>query len=79
MGFMPWCNQGHNGGNINSEPFLQGEANFSCGKLVSPLALSCRYIKNTRNLFDDSILIEKIAYEAQNLNMLKEKVAKLPF
>ena len=24
-------------------------------------------------------LKEKIAYEAQNLNMLKEKVAKLPF
>ena len=30
-------------------------------------------------LNENKTLKEKIAYEAQNLNMLKEKVAKLPF
>ena len=33
---------------------------------------------NTRSMINKT-LKEKIAYEAQNLNMLKEKVAKLPF
>ena len=33
---------------------------------------------NTRSMINET-LKEKIAYEAQNLNMLKEKVAKLPF
>ena len=32
---------------------------------------------NTRSMINKT-LKEKIAYEAQNLNMLKEKVAKLP-
>ena len=32
---------------------------------------------NTRTMINKT-LKEKIAYEAQNLNMLKEKVAKLP-
>ena len=32
---------------------------------------------NTRSMINKN-LKEKIAYEAQNLNMLKEKVAKLP-
>jgi hypothetical protein len=33
---------------------------------------------NARSMINKT-LKEKIAYEAQNLNMLKEKVAKLPF
>ena len=33
---------------------------------------------NTRSMINKT-LKEKIAYEAQDLNMLKEKVAKLPF
>ena len=33
---------------------------------------------NTKALINKT-LKEKVAYEAQNLNMLKEKVAKLPF
>jgi len=33
---------------------------------------------NTRSMINKT-LKEKITYEAQNLNMLKEKVAKLPF
>ena len=33
---------------------------------------------NTRSMINKT-LKEKIAYEAQNLNMLKVKVAKLPF
>ena len=33
---------------------------------------------NTKSMINKT-LKEKIAYEAQNLNMLKEKVAKLPF
>ena len=33
---------------------------------------------NTRSMINKN-LKEKVAYEAQNLNMLKEKVAKLPF
>ena len=33
---------------------------------------------NSRSMINKT-LKEKIAYEAQNLNMLKEKVAKLPF
>ena len=32
---------------------------------------------NTRSMINKN-LKEKVAYEAQNLNMLKEKVAKLP-
>ena len=32
---------------------------------------------NTKSMINKTIK-EKIAYEAQNLNMLKEKVAKLP-
>ena len=32
---------------------------------------------NTKSMINKT-LKEKIAYEAQNLNMLKEKVAKLP-
>jgi len=32
---------------------------------------------NTRSMINKT-LKEKVAYEAQNLNMLKEKVAKLP-
>ena len=33
---------------------------------------------NTKSMINKT-LKEKIAYEAQNLNVLKEKVAKLPF
>ena len=33
---------------------------------------------NTKSMINKT-LKEKVAYEAQNLNMLKEKVAKLPF
>ena len=33
---------------------------------------------NTKSMINKT-LKEKVAFEAQNLNMLKEKVAKLPF
>ena len=58
IGFIPAWTQGHKGGNINIEPCLHGEAKPNWGKLVSPLSLSSRYIKNTRNLLADSTLIE---------------------
>ena len=53
-------------------------------KLISYIDAILDYCKkneidpsNTKSMINKT-LKEKIAYEAQNLNMLKEKVAKLP-
>ena len=53
-------------------------------KKISYIAAILEYCKtheiqptNTKSMINKT-LKEKIAYEAQNLNMLKEKVAKLP-
>ena len=56
IGLLPACNQGHKGGNISKLPFLQGDASPNCGNAVSPLSLSSKYRKNTRNRIAVSLL-----------------------
>ena len=52
IGFVPACNHGHIGGNINILPFLHSAYLSNFGNVVLPSSLSERYIKKTKNLVD---------------------------